>query len=32
MGAVAIALNQLHNTLFSPQDLPSEMRLPTTLA
>jgi predicted NBD/HSP70 family sugar kinase len=28
MGAVAIALNQLHNSLFSPQDLPSEMRLP----
>ncbi|MCF1491301.1 ROK family protein [Agrobacterium vitis] len=28
VGAVAIALNQLHNALFSPQDLPSEMRLP----
>ncbi|TWD45917.1 putative NBD/HSP70 family sugar kinase [Agrobacterium vitis] len=28
MGAVAIALNQVHNALFSPQDLPSEMRLP----
>ncbi|MCF1472126.1 ROK family transcriptional regulator [Agrobacterium vitis] len=28
VGAVAIALNQLHNELFSPQDLPSEMRLP----
>lgn len=28
IGAVAIALNQLHNALFSPQDLPSEMRLP----
>jgi predicted NBD/HSP70 family sugar kinase len=32
MGAVAIALNQLHNALFSPQDLPSEMRLPTLTA
>lgn len=30
LGAVAIALNQLHNTLFSPQDLPSEMRLPVS--
>lgn len=29
MGVVALALNQLHNSLFSPQDLPSEMRLPT---
>ena len=28
IGAVAIALNQLHNSLFSPLDLPSEMRLP----
>lgn len=28
VGAVAIALNQLHNALFSPQDLPTEMRLP----
>ncbi|WP_414901877.1 ROK family transcriptional regulator [Rhizobium cremeum] len=28
IGAVAIALNHLHNSLFSPQDLPSEMRLP----
>ncbi|MCY1666794.1 ROK family transcriptional regulator [Rhizobium sp. SL86] len=28
IGAVAIALNQLHNALFSPQELPSEMRLP----
>ncbi|MBB4008286.1 ROK family transcriptional regulator [Allorhizobium taibaishanense] len=28
VGAVAMALNQLHNALFSPQDLPSEMRLP----
>ncbi|KPF44488.1 ROK family transcriptional regulator [Rhizobium sp. AAP43] len=32
MGAVAIALNQLHNALFSPQDLPTEMRLPTATA
>lgn len=31
LGAVAIALNQLHNTLFSPQDLPSEMRLPVSV-
>lgn len=30
MGAVAIALNQVHNALFSPQDLPSEMRLPVS--
>lgn len=30
IGAVAIALNQLHNALFSPQDLPSEMRLPVS--
>ncbi|MDQ0455864.1 ROK family transcriptional regulator [Rhizobium paknamense] len=28
VGAVALALNQLHNMLFSPQALPSEMRLP----
>ncbi|TRL34920.1 ROK family protein [Rhizobium straminoryzae] len=28
IGAIAIALNQLHNALFSPQELPSEMRLP----
>ncbi|MDO1585041.1 ROK family transcriptional regulator [Rhizobium oryzicola] len=28
IGSVAVALNQLHNALFSPQDLPSEMRLP----
>ncbi|MCM2293283.1 ROK family transcriptional regulator [Allorhizobium sp. BGMRC 0089] len=28
IGAVAIALNQAHNALFSPQDLPGEMRLP----
>ncbi len=32
IGAVAIALNQLHNDLFSPQDLPSEMRLPPPVA
>ncbi|MGG7517738.1 ROK family transcriptional regulator [Allorhizobium undicola] len=32
VGAVALALNQLHNTLFSPQDLPSEMRLPSFVA
>jgi predicted NBD/HSP70 family sugar kinase len=31
LGAVAIALNQLHNTLFSPQDLPSELRLPQNM-
>jgi predicted NBD/HSP70 family sugar kinase len=30
MGSVAIALNQVHNALFSPQDLPSEMRLPVS--
>lgn len=29
VGAVAIALNQLHNALFSPQTLPAEMRLPS---
>lgn len=31
VGTIAIALNQLHNALFSPQDLPSEMRLPPSL-
>jgi predicted NBD/HSP70 family sugar kinase len=31
VGAVAIALNQLHNALFSPQALPGEMRLPPSL-
>ncbi|WP_165222918.1 ROK family transcriptional regulator [Affinirhizobium pseudoryzae] len=28
VGAIAIALNQMHNTLFSPQDWPGEIRLP----
>ncbi|WP_137128629.1 ROK family transcriptional regulator [Rhizobium sp. FY34] len=28
IGSIAIALNQAHKALFSPQDLPSEMRLP----
>ncbi len=30
-GAVAIALNQAHNLLFSPADLPMPLRLPTAL-
>ncbi|MBD8892290.1 ROK family transcriptional regulator [Roseibium litorale] len=28
IGAVAVALNLMHNRLFSPQDLPSQLRLP----
>lgn len=28
VGAIAIALNEAHNLLFSPQDLPQRMRLP----
>ncbi len=30
VGAVAVALNALHNSLFSPKDLPGKMSLPRT--
>ncbi|SHL38491.1 ROK family transcriptional regulator [Roseibium suaedae] len=32
VGAVAIALNLMHNRLFSPQDIPSQLRLPPVQA